>query len=432
MQLSRFLICRKCSSDTVALYNSLYPKPIFLTASDSERIIKGNYTDKVSRLLSEHYCLSSNDDNLFERYVSFNRAANGKIDTLYIVLTTKCNLDCNYCAVKHIPDEHVCRVINKETIKRAIDLFFQYCENHDIKYTQVCFYGGEPFIAFGLLQFAVSYCKKIGLRAVFSVVSNGTIINEQYALFIKNNHINISVSLDGPKQTNDINRKFRGSKKGSYTSALAGLQLLCSIGCSVGLSLTITSNIIENEETVLEWIRSLPISGVYCNLLHSSTTSLNEMCSLYERSAEFCARVGHETNISEGRFSRRVHAFLSHDFLFSDCAAVGINQLTIDPCGDIYYCHCERSGKPTGNVHKIQSLSDVLPSDHSNPWCLFSPIERESCRTCPGISICGGGCYRINASRSENKLDTAYCRFTLKTLDIILGQLFAELGIGRI
>lgn len=83
MQLSRFLVSGKCSSDTVALYTSLYPKPIFLTASDSERIIEGKSTDRVSHLLSKHYCFSSGDDNLFERYVGFNHATKGKIDAFY-------------------------------------------------------------------------------------------------------------------------------------------------------------------------------------------------------------------------------------------------------------------------------------------------------------------------------------------------------------
>ncbi len=431
MQFSRFLISRECSFNTIALYNSLCPKPLFLTAADARRIIEGSISDRESKLLSEHYCFSYSDNELFERYVSFNHATNGIIDTLYIILTTKCNLHCDYCAVKDMSDKHTCYIMRKETIKRTIDLFFQYCAKHNVQNTQVCFYGGEPLIAFGLLQFTVSYCKEIGFRPVFSVVSNGTIIKKEFASFIKDNHINISISLDGPKEINDINRKFRGSKIGSYKSAIAGLHLLSSIGCSVGLSLTITRSIIENEQTVLAWIRSLPISGVNCNLLHSSTTPLNEMISLYERSAEFCARIENETNTSEGRFARRIHTFLTSDFMFSDCAAVGINQLTVDPSGDLYYCHCERSGKSIGNVHRTQSLSDILPTDNLNPWFLFAPIERESCLTCPGISICGGGCYGINASQKENNLDIAYCRYTLKTLDIILGQLLTECGMYR-
>ena len=429
MQLSRFLVTREVSSDTVAMFNSLYPKPVFLPASDSRRIIEGSVTDEEYHLLLEHYCLSSCDDELLSRYVSFNHKTKGRIDTLYIILTTNCNLSCDYCAVKNISDARTACVISKETIKRAIDLFSQYCNDHDIGYAQICFYGGEPFAAFRRLQFAVSYCEEIGFRAVFSVVSNGTMVNEEYASFIKENHINISISLDGPQQINDINRKFRGTQKGSYKSALAGLKMLSSIGCSVGLSLTITNDIIENEETVIEWIRNLPVSGVSCNLLHSSAVPLDEMISLYEKSAEFCARIEQETSVSEGLFLRRKQAFTMPDFIFSNCAAIGINQLSIDPNGDIYYCHCSRTGMSAGNVHNIQSFESAIPMNRFNPWFMFAPIEREACHTCPGISLCGGGCYGINTIESGRDIDIPYCHFILKTLDIILGRMLNDSAI---
>ncbi len=432
MQLSRFLVTREVSSDTVAMFNSLYPKPVFLTASDSRRIIDGSITDEEYHLLLEHYCLSSCDDELLSRYVSFNHETKGKIDTLYIILTTNCNLACDYCAVKHISDEHIFCVMSKETIKRAIDLFSQYCNDHDVEYAQICFYGGEPLAAFSKLQFAVSYCKEIGFQSGFSVVSNGTMVNEEYASFIKENHINISISLDGPQQINDINRKYRGTQKGSYKSALAGLKLLSSTGCSVGLSLTITNNIIENEEIVLEWIKSLPVSGVYCNLLHSSTMPLNEMVSLYEKSAIFCARIEQETSVSEGRFLRRKQAFTTSDFIFSDCAAIGINQLSIDPSGDIYYCHCSRTGTSAGNVHNIKSFESAIPMNQLNPWFMFAPIEREACYTCPGISLCGGGCYGINTTELGSEIDIPYCHYTLRTLDIILSRMLNDNTIMRL
>ncbi|MBQ6342111.1 MAG: SPASM domain-containing protein [Anaerolineaceae bacterium] len=251
------------------------------------------------------------------------------------------------------------------------------------------------------------------------------------AEFIRENNIMISVSLDGPKKFNDFNRKFRGSGKGSYHAAVKGLDTFVANNCIVGLSITITESIVDNESLILDWIKNLPISSTYCNLLHSSNIPIEKMIILYKKSADFCSKIDKETGIREGRFSRRNYSFRNGDFIFSDCAAIGINQITVDPDGRLFYCHCSRQEIPIANVHDINTFEAVYEISDDNPWCNFAPIERVNCLYCPGISICGGGCYGINVRGTNRIMDTAFCSYIMRTLDIILLDLFKSHGYYR-
>lgn len=431
--ISKYCITREFEPDVYAWYNSLCPDPVFFSRKTTDDVRSGMAKKQVLDLLTEHHiCLSSDEDErLYRHYLNANRSMNGKIDTLYLILTAKCNLACRYCVVEPYHNNCIVQSMDKSVMEKSLDLFSKTIRKNSAECAQVVFYGGEPLLTFDLIKHAIDYCKKLGIRATFSLITNGTCIDARIANYIYQNHIQVSISLDGPANLNDINRVFRNDGSGSYSRAIEGLHCLVAGGNNVGVSLTITNDIFQNESMIIDWINDLPIVGVYCNLLHTKDVLDESLSQLYKESAGFCGKINNTAKVNEGRFQRRLSSFLRSDFIFSDCAAVGMNQVAIEPNGDIYICHCVRNRPALGNINTIDSFEKLLPSAHQNAWYSFSPIEHLECLTCPGISICGGGCggIRTNNTNSGWKKDIPFCHYTLRMIDLILSDIFRERGL---
>ena len=132
--------------------------------------------------------------------------------SLNLFLTGKCNLDCRYCFVNK-------EGIGKKTlslaqIKKSIDALFKYPG----KKKTIAFSGGEPTIEFDLIKEVYSYArqkadeKKIVLDV--SIVTNGTLLDQDKVDFFRKNKFIVKISLDGDRKTHDANRPFV-QKKGA-------------------------------------------------------------------------------------------------------------------------------------------------------------------------------------------------------------------------
>jgi len=73
------------------------------------------------------------------------------------------------------------------------------------KYARLTFYGGEPLLEFELIQHVTDYIRRKSNRPVaLDIVTNGTLLTEEFFEFADKNGIYISISYDG--LLNDTNR----------------------------------------------------------------------------------------------------------------------------------------------------------------------------------------------------------------------------------
>lgn len=134
-----------------------------------------------------------------------------------INLTELCNLRCSYCFYSgQFPEKRTHSSISSsfEDIKKAIDFFIPRLDKK--KVCNFNFYGGEPFIEFNKLQKSIIYLKNIhGNKVNVTVTSNGTLITDEIIDFLKKENITIAISIDGPKEIHDENRRYQNGK-GSF------------------------------------------------------------------------------------------------------------------------------------------------------------------------------------------------------------------------
>ncbi|OOM11319.1 radical SAM protein [Clostridium saccharobutylicum] len=153
------------------------------------------------------------------------------INQITLQVTQKCNLRCSYCAYSKFDNlgqrNHSNKEMTIETAKKAVDFLLEH--SYDGEKAVISFYGGEPLLKFNLIKEIVSYAKEnfVGKELSFSLTTNATLLNEEIMEYSINNNIDIMISIDGPEEIHDLNRKFADGT-GSLAKILDNLQKLKS------------------------------------------------------------------------------------------------------------------------------------------------------------------------------------------------------------
>jgi len=83
-----------------------------------------------------------------------------------------------------------------DTAKLAVDMFFKNIKNNSAAYNTsrkaIHFYGGEPLINFKIIKEIIDYVESnysselasLGDKFIFSLITNGTLINKDIAIYI--------------------------------------------------------------------------------------------------------------------------------------------------------------------------------------------------------------------------------------------------------
>jgi uncharacterized protein len=144
-----------------------------------------------------------------------------------------CNLDCSYCFF-----------LSKEMLypgsrfRMADELLEEYLrqliEAHSrVPEVTIAWQGGEPTLM-GLdffrrsVELANGYLLP-GQRAAYTIQTNATLLDEEWASFFKENDFLVGVSIDGPRELHDEYRVDKGGK-GSFDKVVRGLDALRGAG----------------------------------------------------------------------------------------------------------------------------------------------------------------------------------------------------------
>ncbi|TYQ15068.1 UNVERIFIED_CONTAM: uncharacterized protein Cloal_1474 [Acetivibrio alkalicellulosi] len=158
--------------------------------------------------------------DILEYYLS------SKIKMIILQVTQQCNLRCEYCAYSgsYINRKHKNVRMSFETAKKGIDFLID--NSKDIDEVNVGFYGGEPLLEFELVKKAILYAEEVaeGKKITFSFTTNGTLFTKEVIEFLMKHDVSITISLDGPKEVHDMNRKFAVSGCGTFEKITDNLE----------------------------------------------------------------------------------------------------------------------------------------------------------------------------------------------------------------
>ncbi|WP_333023685.1 radical SAM protein [Wolbachia endosymbiont of Pentidionis agamae] len=147
-------------------------------------------------------------------------------------LVERCNINCTYCYIFNGENEdwklHP-SYVKHETSDKIIQFLAHGCKELNISDVKIVFHGGEPLMykkkAFD--ELCSSFNKELApyTNLDFSLQTNAMLINEEWIKLFHKHNIKIGVSLDGPKEYNDVNR-LDHKGRGTYDRVIKGLQSL--------------------------------------------------------------------------------------------------------------------------------------------------------------------------------------------------------------
>ncbi len=166
------------------------------------------------------------------------------IPTIDIMITGLCNLRCKYC-------------FEEEKCKPSLDFkdFKKYIDEDGVM--DYFLFGGEPFVNVKFLKDLFHYYderkdipqpikNKMGLSSKH-IITNGTLISKN-AEFIRDNDLRLQLSLDGPKEINDLNR-IDVMGKGVYDTVMKNLKYMIDF-YGIEKTLDYTFHGVVNRETL--------------------------------------------------------------------------------------------------------------------------------------------------------------------------------------
>ncbi len=408
-------------------------------AASSEQVVsdllpKGFSADDIADTVQELFALRAiRDEKGFENVVQ-EPPADFPLQTLVMNVTNQCNLSCQYCYEfgedKVATPEGKPKFMDWDTGRETVDFLIR--ESGERKSIHITFFGGETLMNFPLLKKIVVYAReqaaKRGKNIDFSLTTNATLLSAGIIEFLAENSIGVTVSIDGPKATNDKFRVFSNGR-GSYDIMVPKVRELLATHKTRPIAARVTLTTPDVD-----------VLGVYKHLKHDLgfhevgfapvTTSPDRLYSIGERGMdnvlqqfrqlaqeylEFAVRGEHHgfSNVSDTLSELHQGISKSHP-----CGA-GLGLVGVGPSGDIAPCH----RFVDSDQHKLGHISTGIDVTAKSDFLTRGNIgNKYDCQTCWARPLCAGGCHHEAFVRygDTGHPNLHYCDWIREWTDICL------------
>lgn len=189
---------------------------------------------------------------------------------IFLNVSNDCNLRCVYCYGDGGTYGYENDVMTLEMAKNNIDYWIKYLNNKSGTYIPVIFFGGEPLMNVEVIEFAAYYIneelKKRGQYPLYSLTTNGTILNDKIVKILKRYGFNVTVSIDGNKKIHDANRPHV-SGRGTFDLTIRNLKELNKRGIDNQVRMTITKDTVPSMLESINDLWGLGVSSIYFDIV---------------------------------------------------------------------------------------------------------------------------------------------------------------------
>lgn len=359
------------------------------------------------------------------------------------VVTNACNMNCVYCQAQNgncAPNG----MMTQETAMQAVDIALSSPET----YLSFEFQGGEPLMNFDIIKFIVEYTKEKTVKKVveFNIVSNLTLLTDEMAVFIKENNIGVSTSIDGDPELHNKNRRYRTGGD-TYSDVLRGIKILKKHGIEYGAIQTSTRHSLSRAKEIVDTYKKLGLASVFIRNLTPLGCANNSWDEIGYTPEEFvcfykeCFDYIIQTN-KNGRFLKEGHASImlskilagypvNYMELRSPCGA-GVGQIAYYYDGNVYTCDEGRMlaemGDDSFKLGTVRNTYDeLISSNNCKAACIASTLESlPNCCDCVYNPYCGT-CPVVNLATSKDIYNKEPNDYKCKVYKGILNVIFEAL-----
>jgi len=310
-----------------------------------------------------------------------------------LIVHEDCNFRCTYCFDNAFSDReqssHEPVAMSKEMIE---DLFnFIYNTHADNGNIIISFFGGEPLLNWNFIENFVLEAKKNFLFPYeFTINTNASLLNKRIIDFMIENQFSIAISIDGKKDSHDLNR-VDISQKPTWMSVIKYIPYIIS-KIPVAAEMTVTPNNVKYFAKNYDFLYSLGFSEVVVLWQYEIEATVDYLSEL-ERQLKIIKKKHVLPPIYKRKISNKAF-HQSPGFCFSPR-----HNVSIAPNGKIYFCHqlVPKLIESTNNEY----FGDVYDGYYNNEYYEFmskitEELPYEKCKSCPIKHWCKGGCLASN------------------------------------
>ena len=349
------------------------------------------------------------------------------------VVTLRCEHSCQYCQVSRQSDNKLQFDMSLADADAALGLALR-SPSPAIK---IEFQGGEPLLNFGLVQHIVVEAKRrsAGKRLAFVIATNLALVDREMLAFCYEHEIDISTSLDGPRDLHNANRPRPGND--SYEKTVAGIRLVREFlgrGKVSALMTTTEASLGRIKDIVDEYV-SQDFDGIFLRPLSPHGFAIktkaymryntDRWLDFYRKGLEYIIALNKQGIAMAEFYASTILAkmFTSRDPGFVDLmspSGIGIAAVIYNYDGYVYASDESRMMAETGDQHfqlghvRQNSYADIFLSPK-----LIEPLEdsfaysNPMCHDCAFEPYCGAdpvfhwALYKDHVGR---KPESEFCR----------------------
>jgi len=320
--------------------------------------------------------------------------------------TAFCNINCSYC---YLPDRDNKHVLAQSTVTRLFTELFN--SGWTAPQLTVVWHAGEPLVvpvAFYREAFAIiEQLRPPSVTVAHAFQTNGMLIDDAWCALFRDWKVGVGVSLDGPRDLHDANRKTR-SGAGTFDRTIAGIRRLQAEKLPFHVISVLSSASLDDPDGLLAFYLEQGIDHVCFNVEESEGSHASQLFAgedLHRRYEAFLRRFWHRAR-ADGRmkFVREIDLAIPRVFRPSEAHARNVQveplaMLNVDSHGNVSSFSPELLGLANaaygdfllGNIN-TQSLMAIHEACRQS--ALYRDIQQgvAACRAeCEYFSVCGGG-----------------------------------------
>ena len=324
-----------------------------------------------------------------------------------------CNFKCVYC---YSAAGRSSQQAKFDDVKAVVDYLFKSGKKQTNPYIINFSGGGEPLLSFPLIQQVISYIHEVtygtDYHYSFGIVTNGSLLTEDIALYLKENVVDVAVSFE-------ILEELQNKERGSFDKVSKNISMLNRLEVPFGIRTTFTpesvnrmSEMIEELHNRYPYLRKV----VYDTVLAPSLFPTPQDLKMYY------------DNFING-FYKAKDLGAKYDILVQSIAVEMLQmvrdrtcqgKIVLTPSGSISCC--ARVSSPKETLYNEYIYGKVKGGQLNLDEKRFSSImaecniySQEICHDCFAKWNCGGGCRLFNQSFSE-PYQQVRCEFVRKAL----------------
>jgi uncharacterized protein len=329
---------------------------------------------------------------------------------LTLHITSGCNLNCSYCYAPPV-DRHD---MTEEVLSRSI----RFIAGLSRENAGIVFFGGEPLLRKDLVKLAMAQCEKLrrsdGFTYHTKIVTNGLLLDEEFAEWATSVRLAIALSLDGVQEAHNTHRRSRDNEP-SFEKVDRAASLLLKYQPYASVLTTITPQTVGYYADSMDYLLKKGFKYLIVSLHYAGTWTGKDLLVLIKQYAKIAKRYeqlsldGSKFYFSPFEVKLSTHIRGKE----SQChrCALAQRQISVAPDGGLFPCVQFVRNRFNKAYYQIGDVFNGIDEEKRAYLFKKSRAQNEECLRCAFNQRCNNNCSCLNwqTTRDINRVSPVLC-----------------------